>query len=64
MKFSFKIQQYQTDAVVRVFRGQPYNVGVSYLRDMGSLPLGRCSLDIEMETGTGKTYVYIKTIIL
>lgn len=27
-----------------------------------SQPLGRCSLDIEMETGTGKTYVYIKTI--
>ena len=25
-------------------------------------PLGRCSLDIEMETGTGKTYVYIKTM--
>ncbi len=24
--------------------------------------LGRCSLDIEMETGTGKTYVYLKTI--
>ena len=24
--------------------------------------LGRCSLDVEMETGTGKTYVYIKTI--
>ena len=24
--------------------------------------LGRCSLNIEMETGTGKTYVYIKTI--
>ena len=24
--------------------------------------LGICSLDIEMETGTGKTYVYIKTI--
>ena len=23
---------------------------------------GRCSLDVEMETGTGKTYVYIKTI--
>ena len=128
MKFSFKIQQYQTDAVdavARVFQGQPYSVGVSYLRDMGSLsakpqqlslvpmaddaaqlelqdlindsgfknealqltdadlvqniralqaesnihqsdklvaPLGRCSLDIEMETGTGKTYVYIKTM--
>lgn len=24
--------------------------------------LGACALDIEMETGTGKTYVYIKTI--
>ena len=24
--------------------------------------LGKCSLDIEMETGTGKTYVYIKTM--
>ena len=24
--------------------------------------LGRCSLDVEMETGTGKTYVYIKTM--
>ena len=27
-----------------------------------STELGRCSLDIEMETGTGKTYVYIKTM--
>ena len=24
--------------------------------------LGRCNLDVEMETGTGKTYVYIKTM--
>lgn len=24
--------------------------------------LGKCNLDVEMETGTGKTYVYIKTI--
>jgi type III restriction enzyme len=24
--------------------------------------MGRCSLDVEMETGTGKTYVYTKTI--
>ena len=40
MKFSFKIQQYQTDAVdavARVFQGQPFSAGVSYLRDMGSL---------------------------
>lgn len=34
------------------------------IQQSGSLieDLGRCSLGIEMETGTGKTYVYIKTI--
>ena len=117
MKFNFKIQQYQTDAVdavVRVFNGQAFGEKVGYIRDIGvqeekeqltmasyddvsdigykneavSLSdeqllkniqelqsenniklsheliksLGRCSLDIEMETGTGKTYVYIKTM--
>lgn len=126
MKFNFKIQQYQTDAVdavVKVFRGQGYHENVSYIRDLGKgknalnhqlslsegekkaegpdplddtgyknesveltdeqlldnirtlqsqnniklspaivKDLGRCSLDIEMETGTGKTYVYIKTM--
>ena len=128
MKFRFKIQQYQTDAVdsvVRVFDGQHYSDGVSYIRDLGEqepvMPpqngqlsmfpdpqltfddvlddtgyknenlrlnadellqnirtiqsennirlsdhlvreLGCCSLDVEMETGTGKTYVYIKTM--
>ena len=113
MKFKFKIQQYQTDAVeqtVNVFAGQPSKANTQYRRDLGkrngqilfedeyvgwrnndvelqghqlltniqqqqvignipkstklSLPdgLGACSLDIEMETGTGKTYVYIKTM--
>ena len=127
MKFRFKIQQYQTDAVdsvVRAFQGQPYSDGVSYRRDLGEVKpvlapvdqqislfppdqismdevddtgylnemlqltdeqllknirdvqqdneiyqsaslakgLGRCALDVEMETGTGKTYVYIKTM--
>lgn len=122
MKFNFKIQQYQTDAVdavVKVFNGQGYYDKVSYIRDLGKVApqpvqmtiglneeeidplddtgfknelvelsdeqilaniqalqqqnnikqsgslvkdLGRCSLDIEMETGTGKTYVYIKTM--
>ena len=113
MKFKFKIQQYQTDAVeatVNVFAGQPSKTSAQYRRDLGktkgrivfdeeyvgyknadvelqgpqllaniqqqqayynipkstklSLPdgLGACSLDIEMETGTGKTYVYIKTM--
>jgi len=122
MKFNFKIQQYQTDAVdsvIKVFSGHGYHKNGGYIRDLGSLErpanaqmsltdeeefdiyddmgfknddisisdkqlleniqrlqkannirvsptlvkdLGRCSLDIEMETGTGKTYVYIKTI--
>lgn len=126
MKFTFKIQQYQTDAVnavVNVFQGQsrPNADEYSYLFEgiknikaetteqqnmfleqleesqnqvLGysnapvslsnsdllknikkiqsgnniqesntlSTAQGRCSLDIEMETGTGKTYVYIKTM--
>lgn len=125
MKFNFKIQQYQTDAVdavVRIFQGQGFYDKISYIRDRGKVKaepyqmtlgmsdeelevidplndtgykneavelsdeqllhniqtlqsqnniklsaslvkdLGRCSLDIEMETGTGKTYVYIKTM--
>ena len=40
MKFSFKIQPYQTDAVeavARIFQGQPYSAGVSYMRDIGTL---------------------------
>ena len=38
MKFNFKIQQYQTDAVeavCNVFAGQGYNSGVGYRRDLG-----------------------------
>ena len=125
MKFNFKIQQYQTDAVdaiVKVFNGQGYYDNIKYIRDLGkkqsnieqqsmkindnnlvyndledstglkneiielsdeqllkniqdvqtqnnikasssiTKDFGRCSLDIEMETGTGKTYVYIKTM--
>ena len=112
MKFKFKIQQYQTDAVessVGVFAGQPSRDNFLYRRDLGkpavtdivyedeyagyrnadielsdgellrnireiqnrrdipesgalSHELGRVGLDIEMETGTGKTYVYIKTM--
>lgn len=123
MKFNFKIQQYQTDAVdavVKVFNGQGFHDKIKFIRDIGKTKpenmqlgfteedvdlydpandtgyknelvelsdeqllqnihtlqsqnniklspslvkdLGRCSLDIEMETGTGKTYVYIKTM--
>lgn len=124
MKFNFKIQEYQTEAVeavAKVFNGQGHYDKISYIRDLGKeqkntqmaiasadefgetldpendtgykneqveltddqllhnirklqnennirvsdslvKDLGRCSLDIEMETGTGKTYVYIKTM--
>ena len=39
MKFNFKIQQYQTDAVksvIDVFNGQPYFDNTSYRRDIGN----------------------------
>lgn len=112
MKFQFKIQQYQTEAVedtVNVFRGQPRRAPGHYRRDVGRRAQGSIfseeeeagyrngdveldkkqllvnirdiqirnqitpstalasghgivNLDIEMETGTGKTYVYIKTM--
>ena len=112
MKFKFKIQQYQSDAVectVSVFAGQPSRDAFQFRRDLGKKAagkitfeeeytgyrngdielddkqllenirkiqegqdikqspklvsdLGRLGLDIEMETGTGKTYVYIKTM--
>ena len=38
MKFKFKIQQYQTDAVeqtVNVFAGQPSKTNAQYRRDLG-----------------------------
>ncbi len=111
MKFKFKIQQYQTEAVentVAVFTGQPSHAIEGYRLDRGrqaqrqlefddetgyrnhcveldgkallknintiqnlyditpssslSKGIGAVNLDIEMETGTGKTYVYIKTM--
>ena len=40
MKFRFKIQQYQTDAVnavADVFRGQPYVERTKYTMDMGNV---------------------------
>ena len=112
MKFKFKIQGYQTEAVdntTAIFTGQPNRDSSKYRRDLGKrvqyttednddgyrnsdvelsskqlkenlhavqtaagVPLskelskidglGAVNLDVEMETGTGKTYVYIKTM--
>lgn len=114
MKFKFKIQGYQTEAVdntTAIFAGQPNLDPTKYRRDLGKIKdgtiretldddgyrnadvelsatqllenlhsvqtaagvslskslskvdgLGAVNLDVEMETGTGKTYVYIKTM--
>ena len=35
---------------------------IALAQSLSSGGLGACSLDVEMETGTGKTYVYIKTM--
>ena len=40
MKFKFKVQDYQTEAVestVRIFEGQPKVEALSYIRDLGRL---------------------------
>ena len=52
MKFNFKIQQYQTeavDAIVRVFNGQPNYDRTIYIRDLGSpRQISRCSSPCSM----------------
>jgi type III restriction enzyme len=113
MKFRFKVQPFQTEAVEAVadcFQGQPLDTGLRYRIDPGAVKPGQTArlemdegfrnadialplsailkniqavqmrqnlpvsdaikqtpvcdvnLDIEMETGTGKTYCYIKSI--
>ena len=53
MKFKFKIQQYQTDAVentVAVFRGQPSHTLSAYRIDLGTYKNQRITYE-EEETG-------------
>ena len=50
MKFNFKIQQYQTDAVentVSVFTGQPSRDNALYRRDLGKKAAGSIAFDEE-----------------
>ena len=53
MKFNFKIQQYQTDAVdavVKVFQGQGYHDRISYIRDVGKKQeVQQMRLNVEMD---------------
>ena len=54
MKFNFKIQQYQTeavDAVVKVFEGQPYRDGLLYRRDLGKY---QAAQQISMVSNSGE----------
>ena len=56
MKFKFKIQQYQTEAVdatVNVFAGQPSKTNAQYRRDLGKRG-GKIIFDEESELLVGE----------
>ena len=50
-----------TDLLTNINRVQSEN-NIKFSQNIESKGLGACSIDVEMETGTGKTYVYIKTM--
>ena len=57
MKFNFKIQEYQTeavDAVVKVFNGQGYHDKISYIRDKGKLKGQQTQLTLAFEDEFGE----------
>ena len=56
-----KVQLDYTQLLTNINRIQARN-NIKLSRSLKSDGLGECSLDVEMETGTGKTYVYIKTM--
>lgn len=63
MKLQFKKQPFQLDAVsaiADIFQGQDKQTGIRYMADPGRPAY---NFSIEMETGTGKTYTYIRTIM-
>ena len=54
MKFNFKIQQYQTDAVdavVKVFDGQGFHDKISYIRDVGKIKKEYNVMGEEIDSG-------------
>ncbi len=56
-----KVQLDDTQLLENIRRVQTRN-NLKLANTVASNGLGACSLDVEMETGTGKTYVYIKTM--
>ena len=64
MKFKFKIQQYQTDAVentVSVFTGQPSHRVAEYRRDLGKR--SQQQIDFEGETRDKVVVIYKMNIL-
>ena len=62
MKFRFKIQQYQTDAVesvVRVFAGQPYARENSYRRDVGKEIFPKRKTEVKVNAADAEEFTYI-----
>ena len=60
MKFKFKIQQYQTDAVestVSVFAGQPSKTNAQYRRDLGKQKQQLKNRNIQRARDMGKEYI-------
>ena len=59
MKFNFKIQQYQTDAVdavAKVFAGQRFHDRVSYIRDLGKVKSQESQMSFEMSDEEMEVY--------
>lgn len=56
-----KVQLDYGQLITNINRIQARN-NINLSSSLTSNGLGACSLDVEMETGTGKTYVYIKTM--
>lgn len=56
-----RVQLDKGQLLENIRRIQAHN-NIRLANTIASNGLGACSLDVEMETGTGKTYVYIKTM--
>ena len=56
-----RVQLDVSQLMKNIVRIQEHN-NIALAQNIISGGLGACSLDVEMETGTGKTYVYIKTM--
>lgn len=62
MGFANAKLQLDFSQLLKNIRGIQARNNIKLSQTVTSGGLGACSLDVEMETGTGKTYVYIKTI--